>query len=225
MAQVNLVRSSFVVVLLGFGLASCTSSATPTAPTAAVTRPSVSTLSENIGSTKGGTPVSIVGTGFMMNATATFGSVKVARHGWDPRVAGGASGSLLINTPEHSAGLVDLIVTNPDGQSYRIANAFEYREQQSFDINGDWEGYGSDGNHINMAITIHNGVLTSASCSYDTVDTVALSSPAANGEFSVDDGGGFRISGRIVSPFDVIGKISAPSCGADISWEAQRAPR
>ena len=76
-----------------------------------------------------------------------------------------------------------------------------------------------------MAITIQNGVLTSASCSYDTVDTVALSSPAANGEFSVDNGNSFRISGRIVSPSNVIGKISAPSCGTDISWVANRAAR
>jgi hypothetical protein len=160
-----------------------------------------------------------------MGAIATFGTAKVSRWGWDPRVAGGASGSLLINTPEHGEGLVDLIITNPDGQSVRLAKAFEYLPPQAFDVNGGWDGYGSDGNHISMAMTIRNNVLVSASCSYDTVDTVALSSPAANGEFSADNGNGFRISGRIVSPSDVIGKISAPSCGTDISWVANRAPR
>jgi hypothetical protein len=49
--------------------------------------------------------------------------------------------------------------------------------------------------------------------------------PITNGEFSVDNGNGFRISGRIVSPSDVIGKISAQSCGTDISWVANRAVR
>ena len=171
MAEVNLARASVVVVLVGLGLTGCSgsSAAVPTAPTAALTPPSVSTLSVSVGSTKGGTPLRIVGAGFQMGATATFGTAKVSRWGWDPRVAGGASGSLLINTPEHGEGLVDLIITNPDGQSVRIANAFEYQPPQAFDVNGGWEGYGSDGNHISMAITIRNNVLVSASCSYDTL--------------------------------------------------------
>jgi hypothetical protein len=227
MAKVNLVRAS-MAVLLGFGLPGCSGSvpaATPTGPTATLATPTVSTLSVNIGSTAGGTPMRIVGSGFQMGTTATFGGAKVSRWGYDPRVEGREAGSLIIKTPEHAAGLVDLIITNPDGRTYRIADAFEYRAQQSFDVNGDWEGYGNDGNHINMAITIRNGVLISASCSYDTVDTLELSSPAANGEFSVDNGQGFRIAGRIVSPFDVIGTISAPSCGTNISWQANRAAR
>jgi hypothetical protein len=187
--------------------------------------PVVSTLSVNTGSTSGGTPLRIVGNGFHMGATATFGTAMVTRWGFDPRVAGGASGSLLVKTPEHAAGLVDVIVTNPDGQSFRLARGFEFQTQESFDINGAWEGGGSDGNHIGVALTVRNNVLIGASWESSTLTTVNLTSPAANGEFSADTGDGFRISGRIVSPSDVIGKISAPSCGTDISWAATRVPR
>ncbi len=225
-------RSLLVMGVICAGLASCSKSGSPGAPTGppvasppAASAPVVTTLSVNTGSTSGGTPLSIVGNGFEDGATATFGTTRVSRRGFDPRVAGGVSGSLLVNTPEHAAGLVDVIVTNPDGQSFRLARGFEFQAPESFDINGAWEGGGSDGSHIRMALTVRNNVLVSATCDSDTLITVALASPVTGGEFSAAGGDGFRLSGRIVSPSDVIGTISGPSCGADISWKATRVPR
>ena len=166
----------------------------------------------------------MTGTAFDLGATVTFGAIMVARSGYDPRVAGSFGGSLIVNAPPHSPGLVDIIVTNPDRQAHRLVNAFEYRAQQSFDLNGDWGGGGSGGSHIEVALTIRNDVLVIASwaCDGGAFTTVDLSSPAEAGEFDAAAAGGFRISGRIVSPADAIGRITLPTCGGEHAWVAGR---
>lgn len=219
-------RSWLVVLVVAHGLTGCSDPAPPTAPSTLppALSPTVTTISVNSGSTGGGTPLRIVGAGFDMGATVTFGTATVNRKGWDPRVVGGAAGSLIVNTPVHAPGVVDLIVTNRDGGAVRLARAYEFLPQESFDFNGTWDGGGSEGDHIGMALTIRNGVLVAASCEGDTTTAVSLSTSAANGEFAAE-AGAFRISGRIVSPSDAIGRISAPSCGTDVPWAASRSPR
>ncbi len=156
-----------------------------------------------------------------MAVVVTFGGFRVPREGWDPRVPGGASGSIIVDTPAHSAGVLDIIITNPDGQSVRLINAYKYVEQQSFDFNGAWQGSSSDGSDIGVEFTIHDNVLIAASCDGERRTTVALSSPTSDGEFYIDAGDGFVISGRIVSASDAIGTITAPACGNDVPWVAQ----
>jgi hypothetical protein len=217
-------RSGLAVLVLAHGLTGCglDPSRVPSAPSplpSSFPPPVVTTMSVNTGSTGGGTPLRIIGSGFQMGVTVTFGGARVDRWGYDPRVPGGA--------PAHVAGLVDVIVTNPDGQSLRLANAYEYLAQQSFDFNGSWDGGGSDGSHIGVGFTIRDNVLITASCNGDGegLTTVSLSSSTADGEFSADTDDGFRIRGRIVSPSDAIGRITAPSCGSDVPWQASRLPR
>jgi len=65
------------------------------------------------------TPVRIIGTGFQPGTTVALGdTVMIAT----------ITGSTVITgtAPPHADGTVDLVVTNPGGQSVRVAGAFEY---------------------------------------------------------------------------------------------------
>jgi hypothetical protein len=135
------------VFALAFVGCSSTSSSGPTAPSAAVLpagpTPTVTGLSVNVGSTDGGTRIKIIGTDLLRGASVTFGNAKVFSNSNDPRDA--PNTSLLITTPAHAAGVVDVIVTNPNGQAVRASAGYEFAEPQSFDFNGNWSGVTVDG--------------------------------------------------------------------------------
>ena len=58
--------------------------------------------------------MTIFGTGFQVGATVTFdGAVANATVN--------SSTAIVASTPVHSAGQVDIVVVNPDGQSSRLA--------------------------------------------------------------------------------------------------------
>jgi len=182
--------------------------------------PTVTAFSVNIGSTAGGTPLKIIGTNLQRGASVAFGQATVASNSWDPRDAPGTS--LHVTTPAHAAGQVDVTVTNPDRSSVRLSQRYEYAPQQSFDLNGAWEGFSMDGGHAWIQFTIANNVLVNASCWELGNTTVSLSTPTTNGEFSSEGPDGFRLSGRIVSPSDAIGRLTAPACGSDTLWRATK---
>jgi phosphoesterase family protein/IPT/TIG domain-containing protein len=81
---------------------------------------SVGTIAPNSGSTTGGTSVTISGTGFVAGATVTIGGTAAS----GVTVVSGTSISAI--TPAHAAGSADVKVTNPDGQSSTLANAFTF---------------------------------------------------------------------------------------------------
>ncbi len=210
---------------VALGLVGC--SGAPSAPSALPTAapppgpiPTVTALSVNIGSTDGGTPIRITGTNLQRGASVTFGQTTVTSNSWDPRDAPGTS--LLITTPAHAAGQVDVIVTNPDRSSVRLGQRYEYAPQQSFDFNGNWDGVSHDGQHTMIQFTIANNVLVTASCQGLGNATVSLSTAATNGDFSSDGPEGFRLSGRIVSAADATGTLVAPACGNATVWRASR---
>jgi hypothetical protein len=72
--------------------------------------PSVSTISPTGGALAGGTAVTITGTGFLGGATLTIGGSAASN------VAFVSATSLTATTPAHAAGVVDVVVTNPDAQ-------------------------------------------------------------------------------------------------------------
>src|SRR5258708_5196331 len=75
---------------------------TPAAPTPVnrvVATPTVITISPNVGSTSGDTPIVITGTGFLAGVTATFDSVPVAAR-FDSRY----TDRIYLPTPPHAAG-------------------------------------------------------------------------------------------------------------------------
>ncbi len=83
----------------------------------------VSNLSPDNGGTAGGTTITINGTGFVSGATVTFGGIA------GTSVTLLSSTQLQAVTPPHSAGTVNVVVTNPGGQSATLTNSFTYGNQ------------------------------------------------------------------------------------------------
>jgi len=82
--------------------------------------PTVSGVSPNQGTQAGGETVTITGSGFVQNATVTFGGQAAT----NVQVASGGT-SLTAVTPA-GTGAVSVDVTNPDGQKGSLANGFTY---------------------------------------------------------------------------------------------------
>jgi hypothetical protein len=101
-----------------------TPDASPTTATAAftytATAPTVSLVSPSSGTTAGGTPVTITGTGFVSGATVSFGGSAATS------VVFGNATTLTAVTPAHAAGLVNVVVTNPDLSVGTGTNKYTY---------------------------------------------------------------------------------------------------
>ncbi len=82
--------------------------------------PTVTAISPNSGSTAGGTPVTITGTGFLAGATVSLGGTAATG------VTVVNSTSITATTAAHSAGTVSVVVTNTDAQSGTLANSYTY---------------------------------------------------------------------------------------------------
>jgi hypothetical protein len=128
---------------------------------------------------------------------------------------------MYLDTPAHVFGTVDVVVTNPDGQSVRLNGGYTYASPLTFDFNGTWEGYGNAGQDIPIVFTIRNNELISVSC--DTFATLTFSTPplVTNGEFAFSRDGGVVVSGRIVSASDAVGTINLAPCNGT-TWGATR---
>ena len=193
-------------------------------PNPTVTTLQVASMSPTSGVTGGATPVHIVGAGFQAGATATFDGVLA-------NVTVLSSTGLVATTPVHAAGVVDLVVTNPDGQTARLAGAYTFTPAQSFDFNGVWLGYAlahpdvrlrSAPRHsdMDMRFTIESNVLTSVTCGA----VVLLLSPSPtvrDGAFSYAGDDAVALSGRIVSDGSAVGTINTSACPAT-RWVATR---
>jgi IPT/TIG domain len=194
-------------------------------PTPSVDRLSIAALSVTVGSTLGGTPMKITGTGLGRGANVTFGSVTVTSSSYDPRDASGSS--LLIDTPAHVAGVVDVTVSS-DGQTFRLSRGYEYVPQESFDFNGDWDGVTTNGTDALVQFTITNSKLVTASCRTELDDkVVTLSGAVMDGQFSAEAGDGSALSGRLVSATQAVGRITAPQCLLSYAnpWRADKLGR
>ena len=86
--------------------------------------PTVISISPGSGSTNGATPVTISGTNFLAGATVQIGGVVAT----NVQVTSGTT--LTANTPAHSAGAVDIVVTNPDYQQGTLRSAYTYAQSQ-----------------------------------------------------------------------------------------------
>lgn len=82
--------------------------------------PTASSISPATGSQNGGTAVTITGNGFLTGATVKFGgTIATSSSVVSPT-------SITATAPAHAAGKVDVVVTNPDGQSATLAQSFTY---------------------------------------------------------------------------------------------------
>src|SRR5207249_2835168 len=88
---------------------------------AAVPAPTVASISRPSGPAAGGTSVSIVGTGFLAGAVVTIGGSQATA------VTVVSSSSITATTSAHAAGgAVNVVVTNPGGQSGTCVACFTY---------------------------------------------------------------------------------------------------
>ena len=126
--------------------------------------------------------------------------------------------------PAHAAGTVDLVVTNPDGRSHRLASGFTYVPPESFDLTGTWGGFSLNGEDTWVEFEIRDNKLVSASCGYDVTRPFAFATfpVVVAGEFSFTADGGAAISGRIVAASEVLGTIRFPLCiPGTLLWRAR----
>ncbi len=82
--------------------------------------PTVSSLMPTSGPSTGGTAVTITGTNFVAGATVTFGGTGATG------VTVVSSTSITATTSAHAAGVVNVVVTNPDTQSATLSNGYTY---------------------------------------------------------------------------------------------------
>ena len=114
----------------------------------------LTSLSPDAGSTDGGAEVLLSGSNFKPGASVTFDGVPA------PVVYGGSQ-IMIAHPPPHAAGSVDVVVTNPDGNTAR--RVFSYASPGSFDFNGDWDAVVS-GDEILFRFTIRDNALASVTC-------------------------------------------------------------
>ena len=222
-------RTMTCVIGLTWALAGCSqSSGLPGAPssmpvsTPTNAAPDVTNLLPSVGSAGGGATTEIVGTGFRPGMVAMFDGIKVTG-GFDSRDT--SFTTFYTETPAHAVGTVDLVVSNPDGQSHRVADGYTYAPPDSFDPNGVWGGYTLYGSDTWVDFVIRGNRIVSASCTYYTKIpfTFAELPSVHDGEFSVVADGGATLSGRIVSASEMAGTISVPSCTTTpLMWRVSR---
>ena len=82
--------------------------------------PTLSSVSPASGPTAGGTVLTLTGTQFVTGATVSVGGVSATS------VTVNSSTSITATAPVHAAGAVSVVVTNPDGGSATINNAYTY---------------------------------------------------------------------------------------------------
>ncbi len=89
-------------------------------PGVATSAPTVSSVTPATGPVSGGTSVTVTGTNFVTGATVSFGGTGATN------VTVVNSTSLTATTAAHAAGVVNVVVTNPDTQSGILTNGFTY---------------------------------------------------------------------------------------------------
>jgi hypothetical protein len=82
--------------------------------------PTVTGISPTSGTTAGGTPVTVSGTGFLAGASLTLGGTTASN------VVVSNSTTITATTPAHAAGAVTVTVTNTDAQSGSLNNGYTY---------------------------------------------------------------------------------------------------
>lgn len=210
--------NAVVLLVLALDLAGCGSSSMPVVSTVAPTvasPPTVTSISPNIGSTGGAARLTI--TGANLGTAVTFGGATVQGR-FDSRYPGAA---MYVFTPAHAAGTVDVVVSGQGGQSVKLTDAYTYASPLTFDFNGNWSGFGNNGQDDLIVFTIRNDALLSVSCGPDETLTFSPPRPVTNGEFSFVGNDGVGFSGRIVAPSGATGTIKLGPCESN-AWYATK---
>ena len=90
--------------------------------------PTVLSITPNSGTANGGTAVTIAGTGFLAGATVSVGGTAATA------TTVVSSTSITATTPVHSAGSVDVVVTNPDTRSGTLASSYTFTSSMGLGV-------------------------------------------------------------------------------------------
>ena len=219
--------AGFVAALgMSSGCGDATGPSAPSSPNipavSPVNAPIVSAVFPSKGSTGGGTAVMITGTGFRAGATVTLGAMQQTANVEN-------STTIRVMTPAQDAGMVEVAVTNPDGQSARLTGAYSYAPPESFDFNGAWQGaalahpdFRSAPQHSDMELrfTIVGNRLTTIECG-GTSMPVLFPPSVSEGAFSHASDDDVAIAGRIVADGRAVGTINTSACPAT-RWAAEK---
>ena len=182
--------------------------------------PVVSSITPGTGAPQGNNLVEITGTGFQQGAIVKIDGV-VAQFVYDGFFGLTRTSTLLpVWAPNHPAGVVDVVVKNPDGQESRIPNGYRYQETDGFDFNGVWTGFGWEVD-LPITFTIQNNVLVSVSCGPVLNHTFSPPPVVSGGKFSVKSPDG-SMDGTLLSPIEATGSIDLPGCAAFWGWQAKK---
>jgi hypothetical protein len=175
-------------------------------------------VSPPVGASGGNTSLTITRAGIHPGATVRLGGTTVQGR-LDRRDPYGTV--MYLESPAHPTGAVDVVVTNPDGESSTLTGGYTYAPPESFDFNGRWSGFGDAGQDIPIAFTIENDGLTSVSC--DTFATLTFSPPlpVSRGGFSFSRGDGVAVAGGIVAASQAVGTVELGPCTAT-RWRARK---
>ena len=215
-------------VLITFSVAGCagTNITGPSAPSAGPTqiassgpKPTITSLSPITGSIYGGGVVFLVGE-IDRRASVTLGGIAVSL-GWSPT----DNTKFSFVSPPHTAGPVDIVVTNPGGSWQTRVGAYTYAEPGSYRFDGEWAGFTVDGSDTWIEFTVRDRLLTSVRC-VDPSDrrlAIDLSQPFVDGKVDVVTDAG-RFSAWTVSPTETAGTIDMKPCAGVLRWAAQLQP-
>jgi hypothetical protein len=166
--------------------------------------PAIIELLPNIGSTRGGMLLVVVGSQFQFPVTVTVDGVATPFEYDDFGVE-----TIYFLMPPHAAGPVEVVVTNPDGGTAR--STFTYVSPATFDFNGDWQGFAKTSA---VVLSIRDNTVVSVSCG---ASILTLNPPpvVANGEFSFE-GSGVSVAASILEPNSASGTINMGPCVGDV---------
>jgi hypothetical protein len=176
-------------------------------------QPIIAGVSPNVVTTAG-TWGTITGSQFEPGATVKIGNTTVFS-------TVGDSTTIRFSTSAHSAGQVDVVVTNAGGRAATLAGGYTYAAPDSFDANGDWIAHADGSNHYltDMRFTIQNHALISLSCGGMAAPvTMPIPLTIQNGGFSFSGVDGLSMSGMLDSMTTSEGRVNVTGCGDGLWW-------
>jgi len=176
--------------------------------------PTVTTFETNRGLITGGGDIRIRGTGFRPGAIVAFdGQPAVHQIDVQPTL-------IIVSTPPHQAGSVDVVITQRDGQSVSVRDAFTYVLPEFSDFNGDWTGWDGIESDGVVSFTIRENRLQRVACR--GTELVFAAPPSTDqGLFTAVVDGAVVFTGGLVSATSATGTINIAPC-ANKGWYASR---
>jgi hypothetical protein len=179
--------------------------------------PTLTSVVPNVGSTAGRTTVRISGSGFEPGMTVTLGGSTIR-----PTVRNG--NEVYVLTEPGGAGVHDVVLINPDGQSATRTAGYTYASAASFNLNGTWEGRAGDHWDFAFRFIVNDDVITVISCEQATLP---FSRPLSlrTETFAAVEQGIVVFAGAFVSESHGTGTVILPPCveaGRATHWEASK---